>query len=148
MLRAKWMAVALLVTLLLSGCESLGRGPTAISRDGEDVLIALCTELDSPRLSAGVETSDGWSTFLDANTAATLPGDTVLRSGPLPEGFAGTFSRFDFNNVRGLVITFEGSGKDQSVMSAFDGSPDVQIPATGWLHTDGRVTTVACGSTS
>lgn len=146
MFRAKWAAIPLLAILMLSGCESFGGGPAAISRDGEDLLISLCSRLDAPSISGGVQTRDGWSTFIEAKTDATLPEYSVLRTGPLPEGFTGTFSRFKFDGVRAFSIKFEGSGKGQSLMSTFGGSGGVNIPQNGWLHTDGRITTTACGS--
>jgi hypothetical protein len=83
------LAVAALLSVALSGCENFGQfAPLAASRDGDTLLIAVCTDIDVTELlveqrdtARGNEWSDLWKgdglASIHSGDVIRMPGDVA-----------------------------------------------------------------------
>ena len=96
--------VGLAVLSLLTGCvEKFGGGPNALSRDGDELLVAVCVGIDARELYGSVQGDDGERPFLDLEGAAWIETGSILRPGVL-DGFEGYFNSVNAQSIHALPV--------------------------------------------
>lgn len=137
----------LVAIALLSGCESHGLGPAAISREGHDLLLVVCEPLTARSVYGELETvkaGHDWAPFLDVAGEASLESGVPITSELLPAGLAGTWKTVDFETLGAISILIEGKDGSDSFQATFSGGSPLEVPSDGWLQTDGEVTDAPC----
>lgn len=143
--KVTFLALVLVASLALSGCvERFGGGPNSLSRSGDDLLIAVCSDIDVRQIYGAMTGEAGRQVFLDLEGEAQVAPGAVLQSGQRIAGLEGYFEQTSLEGIRTVSIKFEGVGKGASWSSIFDSGSSIEIPLDGWLQTDGRVTDEPC----
>ena len=133
-------AIALVALPMLAGCvERFGGGPNALSRSGNELLIAVYSSIDVREIYGQIETEDGPQRLVDLKSSAQIDFGSILRP-EAPEGLEGYFDAVDPETVQTLEIKFEGIGMGASWNSTFGADSPIEIPDNGWLQTSGKIT--------
>lgn len=135
-------ALALLVVAGLSGCESFGNGPANLSRNGEELHIAVCTEVNVSEVSGSARAGSRRIPFVDLHGIATLEPGAILKPGGDVAGLSGSFESVDLDSVDTVTLLF--SGEKDSFNAVFVDLKSGSIPEGEWLHPDGTVTAEPC----
>lgn len=142
------LAIALVLlsgTALLVGCESYASGPAAISRDEQQLLIALCKATDVVEIYGETSSPSGVLPFVDLGGLAELESDVVIRSGLIPDGLKGTFGPIEFTNLRSVSLKIVATNLGDGFSASFgDGRDLLEIPEDAWLQTNGKKTVDPC----
>lgn len=128
--------------MLLTACESGARGPAAISQENGELKIVVCDELSATKVFGEIKDASGFETFWDLTGSAQIEYGSTLTLGQEIPGLSGTASSVDSSSLTSLIVRFVGVESDWS--AAFKGLDSREIPADGWLRTDGSVYTEAC----
>ena len=138
--------VVALVVFALTGCENPGQfAPIAFSRDGDTLLIAVCTDMSvkSVTVSERVQGED-WSDLYLASGAATFSTGDVLR---VPDGYRGLVAsqsqKSKFLRSALLAVSLDATDQKKSWLSGFD---DLSALKSGsWTNPRGKSSRSACG---
>lgn len=133
---------------MLSGCERVGLGAASISRDGDDLLVAVCQEIDVQRIYAewsAPEHDNRSQPFLDAEGALKLSPGSILNLGSMPSGLDGDVESPDLDNATAISINFLGIRETGNLAATFgDGRSMLVISDAQWLHPNGATSTNPC----
>jgi hypothetical protein len=141
------VVIALSLGFSLSGCESYGLGPAAISRDGSALLIVVCEDVSVVELYGTIETvKEGadWTPFLDVSGEANLEPGVQMGPDSLPEGLFGTWKAVKFDTLAAVDISFVGANENDSFLATFYNGGHLDVPDDKWLHTNGVETSLPC----
>lgn len=137
--------VLLSVTVLLVGCESYANGPAAISRDEQELLIALCKATDVVEIYGETSSPSGVSPVVDLAGLAELESEVVIRSGSIPGGLEGTFGVIEFSSLNSVSLKVVATNLGNGFSATFGNGRDLlKVPEDAWLQTDGTETIDAC----
>jgi hypothetical protein len=140
--------LALTVAIGLSGCESYGLGPAAISREGSNLLVAVCEDLAAASIYGtidSVEAGYDWVPFLDISGDAVLQAATEAGPDSIPPGLAGTWGTVDFKTLGAVNISFVGTDPDVGFLASFNnGGRQLEVAEGKWLQTNGVETDLPC----
>ncbi len=140
--RAVWIVPTMLVAATLVGCESFGGGPASITRDGSNVRVAVCTDIQVSRITGNADYGSNRVKFLQLDGYAELATGTEFEAGVEAEGLSGTYGPVRPDGLNTITLLFKGP--DDSFNSTFHDSQLLVVPDSGWLQTDGTVTDAPC----
>lgn len=139
-------ALALLLTLSLAGCETYARGPAVVSREGANLLIAPCVEMNLKSGMASYEAGGDAVIFWDVEGSAHLSPGEALSLSEQSDGLSGDIGTIPVDEVSWLIVRLTDDKVDFN--AGFRGESIPGLEEGEWLHTDGRVTTAPCDGES
>ena len=120
--------------------------PTAISRNGDSLLIAVCTDahVTDVRVEArGFQVS--WEeVFIATGDAELKEGDVFSTDGSIPGLAAGVAVSPDFNKLNHFMVGLSSSYSKSPLSAASFDVPESGMPEGKWLHWDGKITEEPC----
>lgn len=119
--------------------------PTAISREGNSLLIAVCTDARVTNIRVEGNNSSGWKElFTAAGDSVLHSGDTFTTESSLP-GFTSSVSVApDFDQMSAFSILMTDTDADMTVSAASFGTPSTGVPEGKWLQWDGTISEEPC----
>lgn len=135
--------------LLLSGCDqNMAQGPATIQRDGDDLILAFCEEIQVGSVLIETWASGNGTptlTVLDASGSRFVPDRTELTVDELAIGLSVTTqTRPPLNPRDNLAVQLlPADSADQQINATFT-IKDEGLSETLWLHPDGRESTDPC----
>lgn len=135
--------VALLLATTLTGCESFAEGPASISRSGNDLLFAVCVDMEVTKMLGDSRSTSGDLRFIELEGSGHIATGTTMSVKSLPGGLIGSAESIDLSNTQSILISVQGP--DHWVSAAFGGVwGTLEVPDNGWLQTDDTVTAEPC----
>jgi len=129
----------------LTACESFARGPAAVSRDGTDLLVAICVDLTVNRIYGEAATPSSREVdFAELEGELTVKSGTVLNLSRPIDGLDGKLEPLDLTSVNELLLIFK-QGPDDGFAAQYGGDGPIDFPTDGWLQSDGSRTDEPCG---
>jgi hypothetical protein len=142
------IAVALTAAAIvgsLSGCERVFVGPLAVKRDGQQLLIAVCTDVVSTRLlaeSRNVEANKPWVRFVDVSETFAFSSGQIVSTGTGGDVSVSQSVQPDLSSGSDIVVTLQAK-KSTGFGAAFEIRGGA-LSETKWLHPNGDLTTLPC----
>ena len=140
-MRPRLAVGAVMIVMLLAGCEQDALGPAAISQSGGELLVAVCDQLDVTKIYGEADGISDSLTFWDLDGSTHIDYGSILVAGQSFPDMVGTANRLNPDDITSIIFRFAGPERDWS--AAFN---DASVPAKGWLQTDGSVTSEPCAS--
>ena len=135
---------------LLTGCVYTPNGavnPTAIQRDGEVIVIAVCSAVDAVEVS--IEQSNqrsDWSEVLTATGSVALTAGDTFTSSRGPAGLiVDDSSPLAFDDLRSIGVLIQPSSDESTASATIFSIPEGGVPSDEWLQWDGELSEQPCG---
>lgn len=146
----RYAGVALLVAVLLAGCDSgLFSGPIAVRMNGSELEVATCrsAEITSLRIQErGTGLFRQWTEVVTGFGSTTVsPGTTFSETDPLPGLTLQSLTQLELREGHELAVTLRGEISGDLLDAVFVIGKE-GVPSDGWLQPDGSVTKEMCPS--
>lgn len=134
---------AILIILALAGCDNnFFKDPIAIQRDGDHLLIAVCTDVDAESIHAEVRhlsESNSWSVFIDSTTQMSMPSGSIISTADFSAAEAHPPSFQPNTQIFVSIDSVEDGGSQ-----AADFTLGEDLSETHWLQPSGDETVEPC----
>lgn len=147
---SRFAAVAALVALALTGCDSgLFSGALAVRMNGRVLEFAICRSADITSLRVqerGTGIFRQWTEVVAGSGSATvISGTTFSERNPLSGLEIEKLGQFELREGHELAVTLRG-GSSGALLDAVFVIGGNGLPSDGWLQPDGSVTEESCPS--
>lgn len=140
------IALMPLLTSCFFGDPDYAINPATISREGDSLLIAVCTDVrfTDVRIEARGFPANWKEVFVATGDAELKAGDIFSPEDSIPGLITSIAGSPDFNVVNQLIVVLSDSHTKSPVSSTSFSTPEGGVPVGKWLHWGGEITEKPC----